>query len=159
WNPKLICSLFICLLTASTGGAYYFFFASIMLLSAGLYITIRNKSLRSMLLPSILIAVMFGTFLINISPNLIHFYKNGKATAAARGPGEAEIFGLKIALLLMPTNQHRLKSLAAIKDSYNTTPLVNENVDSSLGFIGGIGFLTLIGWLLYRRPFQLREDT
>jgi hypothetical protein len=160
WNlrdPKLICSVLICLLTASTGGAYYFFFASVLLLSAGIFIAIRDKSLRRMLLPSILIAIMFGTFIINISPNLIYFYKNGQSPVAVRNPAEAEYCGLKVGLLLTPTLNHRLKSLAEFKDVYGKTPLVNENVDSSLGFIGSIGFLTLIGFMLFHRPFPSRE--
>jgi len=104
---------------------------------------------------------MFGTFLINISPNLLYIYKNGKlSTVAKRDRSEGEFYGLKIAQLLLPIDQHRVKPLAKIKDKYNNSaPLINENHDSSLGLIGGIGFLTLIGWLLYRRSFKSHEDS
>ncbi len=158
-NRKLITSLAICALTASTGGVYYFFFASILLLSAGLLISIREKNLRVMLAPLILILAMFGTFIINISPSLIHIYQNGKGAAAQRMPGEAETYGLKIAFLLMPNNFHRNKTLAKVGTNYvDSTPLVNENYDSFLGFIGGAGFLILIGWLLYRRPARASDN-
>src|SRR5262245_16456975 len=161
WTPKFICALLISMLVASAGGVYYLFFGSILLLSAGLYSAFRDKRAGNLALPVILAALMFGTFLINISLNLLYLYKNGKLSrVSTRNRGEGEFFGLKIAQLLLPINQHRVKTLARIKDEYNNSaPLINENHDSSLGLIGGIGFLTLIGWLLYRRSFKSHEDS
>ena len=160
-TPKFICALLISMLVASAGGVYYFFFGSVLLLSAGLYSAVRDKRAGNLALPVILAALMFGTFLINISPNLLYIYKNGKlSTVAIRNRGEGEIYGLKIAQLLLPIDQHRVKTLARIKDKYNNSaPLINENHDSSLGLIGGVGFLTLIGWLLYRRSFKSSEES
>ncbi len=159
-TPKFICSLLISMLVASSGGVYYFFFGGVLLLSAGLYTAARDKRPLNLLLPSILAAVMFGTFLINISPNLIYIYKHGKsATVAARPPGDGEVYGLKITSLVWPITGHRLKPLARFRERYNRdTPLNNENHDSSLGLIGVVGFLTLIGRALYRRNHQPSED-
>jgi len=161
WTPKFICALLISILVASAGGVYYFFFGGILLLSAGLYSAVRDKRAGNLALPVMLAALMFGTFLINISPNLLYIYKNGKlSTVATRNQGEGEYYGLKIAQLLLPIDHHRLKTLARIKNRYNNSaPLINENHDSSLGLIGGIGFLTLIGWLLYRRSFKSSEES
>jgi phosphoglycerol transferase len=42
--------------------------------------------------------------------------------------------------------------LARVSESYNlAAPLVSENKMASLGLIGAAGFLTLLGWLLFRR--------
>jgi phosphoglycerol transferase len=89
--------------------------------------------------------------MINLAPNLVYRLTHDKAAAAQRVPAEAEIYGLKIAQLLSPVTLHRLKSFAKFRETYDKTPLSNENIDSSLGLIGSVGFLFLIGWLLYRR--------
>ncbi len=150
-NPQLIASLMICVLIASTGGAYYSFFAMSLLSSVALFLAIDHRSFSRSLLPGVLIATIFGSFLANLTPNLIYRFNNGNAGVADRNPGEAEIYGLKIAQLLTPINDHRIKSFADFKVLYNRAPLSTENVDSALGIIGSVGFLFLIGWLLYRR--------
>jgi phosphoglycerol transferase len=150
-SPKLIASLLICVLVASTGGAYYSFFAMLLLASVALFLAIRHKSFAKMITPAFLIAVILGVALANLAPNIVHRMKYGKTDAAQRNAGEAELYGLKIAQLLLPANEHRLKSLSRIKNKYNQAPLSTENVDSSLGFIGSFGFLFLLAWLIYRR--------
>jgi len=149
--PYLIASLLICVLVASTGGAYYSFFAMWLLASVALYLAIRYRSWARLITPVFLIAVIFGVFLVNLTPNIIHRIGHAKTDAAERNPAEAEFYGLKMAQLLLPADEHRLKRLAKFKQYYNQTPLSTENVDSSLGFIGSVGFLFLIGWLLYRK--------
>jgi len=150
-GPKLIASLLICVLVASTGGAYYSFFAMWLLASVALFLAIRHRSWARLITPVSLIAVIFGVFILNLTPNIIHRMGHSKTDAAERNPGEAEFYGLKMAQLLLPADEHRLKPLANFKKFYNQTPLSTENVDSSLGFIGSIGFLFLLGWLLYRK--------
>lgn len=150
-EPKLIASVIICVLIASTGGAYYSFFAMWLLLSVALFLAIRHRSFAKLITPVFLIAVIFGVFLINLTPNIIYRLKHDKVDAAERLPSEAELYGLKIAQLLAPADNHRIKSFAEFKRVYNQTPLSTENVDSSLGIIGSVGFLFLIGWLLYRK--------
>jgi len=150
-SPKLIASLLICVLIASTGGAYYSFFAMLLLASVALLLAIRHRSFARMITPVFLIAVIFGVFLANLAPNVIHRLKHGRTDAAERNAGEAEFYGLKIAQLLMPANEHRLRALSKLKAEYNQAPLSNENVDSSLGFIGSFGFLFLLAWLIYRK--------
>jgi phosphoglycerol transferase len=78
-------------------------------------------------------------------------YENGKnPEVAMRSPIESEIYGLKIAQLLMPISGHRIPRLAIVPNYYNkAAPLVNENQMASLGLIGSLGFLILIVWILY----------
>src|SRR5205823_2616769 len=70
---------------------------------------------------------------------------------AARNYTEAEIYGLKIAQLLLPINGHRIERWAELKARYHLNPLTNENQNSALGVMGSIGFLFLVGRLLYRK--------
>lgn len=150
-NAKWLGSILICLLLAATGGAYYSFFALFLLPSAGVYATVRQRSWRPLLTAVVLAVVTFGAFAVNLAPNMLYFLKHGRASVAERAPGEAELLGLKLAQLLTPVEDHRFKPFAQFKERYNHSPLVNENTDAALGILGGLGFLFLLGWLLYRR--------
>jgi phosphoglycerol transferase len=151
-NPKLLCAGLICLLMASMGGAYYSFFALFLLLNAGLWRVVREKNWRALFLPVLLVLLVLTGFSATLLPNLRYRLQHGTVTVAQRGPAEAEMFGLKIAQMLLPIAEHRLAPLDEFRKKYDKAPLTNENTDAALGFIGGFGFLFLLGWLLYRRP-------
>jgi phosphoglycerol transferase len=152
--PKFIMSIFVCILTGSTG-IYYAFFGSFFLLIAGLSASISRKRFYPLLVSGILVFVISITILISIAPNLWHIYNKGRTEVARRNPADAEIYGLKIIQLILPVDGHRVPFLHKLKNAYNygpSRPLINENTTSSLGGIGSLGFLVLIGWLLYRNP-------
>lgn len=146
-GPKLIGSLVICLLVASTG-YYYAFFACFFLLVAGLV----ARNLRALLLPAALILVIFAGVALNFAPSIARFSSAGSVHFTGRLAAEADVYGLRIAQLILPVRWHRVKSLADLKTDYNMRPLVNENDDASLGFIGSLGFLGLLWWFLFRKP-------
>jgi hypothetical protein len=147
-NRKFIFSLVVCALIASTGGVYYAFFACYLLLVVGVVRAIALKQVRHLLLPGVLTAVIFAVMIINLSPNIIYQRENGKSEVALRLHPESETYALKIAQLVLPMSGHRIGALARLKDRYNQAPLVTENDDSSLGAVGSIGFITLLGWLV-----------
>ncbi len=157
-NPKFIFSLIVSVLIASTGGVYYSFFACYLLLVVGIVYTIGRRHIRHFLLPGVLIAIISATLAANLSPSMIYRMKHGKTDTAIRLASEAETFGLKISQLLLPLTGHRIAAWAQLKDRYNYNPLVMENDDSTLGVIGSIGFLTLLGWLLARGLSALRKE-
>src|SRR5690606_13118282 len=108
---------------------------------------IRQRALQPLLTVGLLATVLFASFTVNVSPSLIYAHQHGKNIVHGRAPAETEIYGLKIAQLLLPISDHRVSSLAEFKDTYSSsTPLVNENDTASLGVVGGFGFLVLIGW-------------
>ena len=158
-NGKLIASIIISLITASSG-VYYVFFACIFLFVAGIKVFFKQRNSNSLLVPVFLIFIIFTGVLINLSPTLIYQYRNGRNVAVAkRSPMETEVYGLKVTHLLLPTAGHRISELAKIKHIYSsTTPLNNENISSSLGMIGSMGFLILIGALFFwGAPFLKSE--
>jgi phosphoglycerol transferase len=84
---------------------------------------------------------------------MIYISSQGESQTVKRGIGEAEAYGLKITQLLLPIDGHRIPALARLKEKYNSgAPLVNENSNASLGVVGSIGFLALLGWLLFWKP-------
>jgi phosphoglycerol transferase len=149
----------ICVLVASAG-VYYALFAGFFLLVAGVFACCYTRSRRPLLTSGVLLAVLCLAFLVNVSPSILYAYRHGKNPSALERPAkEAEIYGMRIAQLLLPVTGHRVPYLASLKASYNRwTPLVNENDFASLGAIGSCGFLALLGWLIFRRPDMANAD-
>lgn len=147
---KSIISIIICILISSTF-IYYPFFSCFFLIISGITSSVFHKNKTSLIASIILIALITIGVLINVSPTLMYQHENGKnLLTAIRSPQEAETYGLKITLLLLPITNHYLPFMATVANKYiNTAPLANHNAPS-LGIIIGTGFLLLIGWIFYR---------
>lgn len=152
-RKPFVASIVICLLIASCGLGYYAFFACFFLIVAGIAAAFYWRSTRPLKIALILGGVVFAGFIINLTPNIIYISRQGESRTVQRGTGEAEAYGLKITQLLLPIDGHRIPALARLKEKYNNAaPLVNENRNATLGVIGSVGFLTLLGWLLFWKP-------
>jgi hypothetical protein len=144
-------SLIVIILTGSAG-VYYTFFTAFFLAAAGLLRAVRIRSLRPLWVTGVLLAVLFATIAINLSPSLVYVHNNGRnAGTAQRQPPEAEVYGMKITQLLLPVAGHRIPFLARIRAGYDATaPLVNENSLATLGAVGSAGLLILLATVLVR---------
>ena len=145
------------LLALSCFGVYYSFFGVLTFFTAGMMRYFRTRSIKNLYSVGLAIAIVTFGIISNITPNLIDRFQHGvNHETAARSPVEAEIYGLKTVQLLLPRIEHRFKPLAKVTAKYSSTfPLVNENVTSSLGFIGSIGFIALL--LSFFAP-RIRQD-
>ena len=150
-DRKVIISLIVCVVLGSSG-AYYPFFSCFLLLVAGLSAAAFRKSLAPLLSASLLAVVIAFFVFVNLLPTIIYVRQHGRTQVAERSAGDSEYYGLKVAQLVLPISNHRVPRLARLKERYNrTSPMVNENDIASLGLIGSIGFLILLGRLLFRR--------
>lgn len=139
-------TIIICLITGSSG-VYYAFFASVLMLLAGSAAAAAQRRLAPVISSILLTGLIGATVLLCISPHLL----NGHGNVIARVSGDAETYALKISQLLLPLSGHRWERLALFKNSYYfNAPLVNENDAATLGFIGSLGFLLLLGWVAVR---------
>jgi len=154
-NPKLIFSLILCLLVGSVG-YYYAFFSCFFLLAAGSLAALRGKGARALLIPVFLVALIFTVTAVNLAPSVTRFSDQGGVHFVRRLAGEADVYGLRIAQLILPVRWHRVEWLSEVKVDYNMRPLINENDDASLGVIGSLGFLGLLWWLFFRKPEMRR---
>jgi phosphoglycerol transferase len=150
-DPKLIFSLILCLLIGSAG-YYYAFFSCFFLLMAGALVALRRKDASALLLPTILVALIFAVTAINLLPSVTRFSDQGSVHFVRRLAGDADVYGLRIAQLILPVRWHRVEWLSDVKVDYNMRPLINENDDASLGLIGALGFLGLLWRLFFRKP-------
>jgi phosphoglycerol transferase len=152
----------ICLLISTTG--YYAFFGCFFLLVAGVTAAVRAWSPRPLWTGGTLIGLVCLGLLLNLTPLLSFQDQHGENPAAVlRNCGEPELYGLKIVQMLLPVTGHRLPALKQLKNEYNrSAPVVTENDSASLGVLGSLGLLVLIGWLfvgdLLRRRVQLHRQ-
>lgn len=146
WQRSTLYALLICVATASAG-AYYAYFACAIFLAAGLYAWASVKTWRSLASATLLIGITAGAGVLNHLPTFFYQAANGRNSVPhARLSEEAEIYGLKIAQLVLPMSEHNWEFFAKIKSLYNSDarPLQNENDRSSLGLIGAVGLVSLL---------------
>ncbi|MDX2034383.1 MAG: hypothetical protein SF339_27155 [Blastocatellia bacterium] len=156
-SRKMAASVGICLVLGATG-TYYAFFTCFFLLVAGGLAAAQHRRLRLLAMPCVLVAILFGGLVINLLPSILYLRERGDTPVVQRQTYEAEIYALRIGQLLLPVSGHRLFPFAAVKAAFNQRVFINENDDATLGAIGSIGFLSLFGWLLFRKPEHERID-
>ncbi|MFN0111882.1 MAG: hypothetical protein ACKVZH_23735 [Blastocatellia bacterium] len=148
---KLLFALIVCALLGSTG--YYFaFFVCFLLLIAGALAAAQSKNWRALLLPGLLIAVTGAVTIANLWPSVNYFQQAGAPSVVERPKSDADLYGLRIAQMLLPISFHPNTTISELKSEYNQRPGINENDDASLGLIGSLGFLYMLVWLFFRKP-------
>jgi phosphoglycerol transferase len=158
WSrSRALAAVAVCMLVASTGGVYFAFFGCFLLLVAATYSALGGR--RGATLVGLgLAAVTALTLVANLSPSILYRRAHGDVGVTRRLPEQAEIYGLKIAQMVLPITGHRLEGLAALKDRYNGNPLINENDSATLGAVGTVGFIGLLGVLVRRKSRRLPGD-
>jgi hypothetical protein len=151
-HRKFVLALVFCALASSVGFGYYAFFSCFFLLIAGVIGAVCHRRLVHLATAAILIGIIVLGMIANLTPNIIYRYRNAPNNVAERAPQSAEVYGLKIAQLLLPIRGHRVGFLSNLKKEYDYGPLINENSAAALGFIGGAGFLILLWWLFFKKP-------
>jgi phosphoglycerol transferase len=149
-NHKAIISVIVCVIVGSCG-VYYPYFSCFLLLVAGLTSWWNRRSFSYALTAVLLIGLVAGTVMVNHLASIAYQRTHGSVAMGSRSAGDAEVMGLKLTQLVLPIGGHRWEPLGALKYRYNLGPLVNENDTASLGFIGSVGFLILIGAIFSRR--------
>lgn len=150
--PKSLASLLICALVSSAG-VYYAFFGCFFLVVAGLASWLRQRRLHVPLATGALIAVILAGVLANVGPGLVYGWRHGKNVLMARHHYvSAEVYGLKVAQLLLPLSHHRWSVLANVRERYDEQQEPNEAKSAALGTLGTVGFLLLLARFFYRRP-------
>ncbi len=157
-EPKLLASAIICLLI-SAGGTYYAFFTCFFLLVAACISSVSRRNWRCLILPAAMIAIVFGGLMLNLLPGVLHLRQYGDTPIVRRAAIDAELYSFRLSQLLLPVTGHRVALLAKLKAAFNQRQFINENDTSSLGMIGLVGFVTLFGWLLVRKPELERLET
>lgn len=140
-------------LIANNGIAYYAFFTCFFVLITALIKSLEIKDLKILIRGISLVSSLVFFFMLALLPAILYKLGDGRSIQlTSRAKTEAEIYGLKITQLFIPTNSHGIKYLDNLINYYNSNaPLVNENRVSYLGIAGIIGFLILIIFIFIKR--------
>ncbi|AKV03957.1 Integral membrane protein [Labilithrix luteola] len=145
-------SIVVLVLAACTGlwGFVYFpFFALASYVVAGIAATAQQRSLLPALRAATCAGLTGGMFVLQNLGVIGYLHSNGRTPISARMAMDAEIFGLKLFQLVVPTVDHRLEAFRRFRRSYDlTAPLANENATAYLGLVGAVGLLVLFVVLL-----------
>ncbi len=140
----------------SLTGIYYSYFTCFFLVVAGAGRSFVDKKITPFLTSLLLAAVITAGLAASLSPSLMHIMRNGyNPDATLRVYHDTELYSLKITKLLLPVNNHRVQFMASIKSQYNRESSFllratdSESDCSSLGLLGGVGFIISIAALLF----------
>jgi hypothetical protein len=133
----------------ASGGVYYAFFFCFFLCVATLRAGLVTRRLGPVCMGIVLLSATVAGGLANFAPSLsakVHRETN----LVQRSPYEADLYGLRIYLMLTPPMYHRLEALEYWKTERLRAAgdTWNENESASLGIIGTLGFLLLLSKLL-----------
>ena len=139
----------------ASAGAYYAFFTCAFLAFAGVYGTLMYRKPQALISAAACIAIIVAFGIINHAPTLLYQREHGRNPVTVRFAKEADLYGLKIAHLVLPIDDHNLRPLARLKACYNSPfrTLENENTAASLGLVGTIGLFGLVVAVLF--PIRL----
>jgi phosphoglycerol transferase len=122
---------------------------------------LRRRTPRNALAGLLFTGVIMTGLAVQAAPVAVHHARHGSnPEVATRDPRDSEIFGMRIAQLLLPVAQHPIPAFRKLKDRYDAmAPFPGETSASSLGVVGGVGFLALLAvMLLPMREGRPRRD-
>jgi phosphoglycerol transferase len=89
----------------------------------------------------------------NLAPNFVYLHRHGNPHIVQRNPVESEIYGLKLAPMLLPIRNHRITALAQLTERYSRNTVGSKASEmAALGLMGTTGFLFLTIWILFVAP-------
>jgi phosphoglycerol transferase len=138
---------------AAVGGAasdYYAVFGILVLLGVVPIAALARRSRHIALQGAGVLAIVSASFLLCSAPAIIYPLEHGSNTAVAqRAPAESELFGLKLAYMVLPRPGHRLAFMSRRGTIYyDTTPLRSEGFDPALGSVATLGLAAALIILL-----------
>src|SRR5207249_2282936 len=93
----------------ASAGAYYAFFACALVAFAGCYAAVALRSWRPLASAGGVVALVTAFGLANHAPAFLYQWEYGRNPITERFPDEADTYGLKVAHLVLPVNDHNLR--------------------------------------------------
>ncbi len=153
WRPlgrASVTPVVICVLGASTG-IYYALFGCFFILIGAVYGFWRGRERLRLAAGGALIGVIFLGVMLNASPYIVHSLSSrSNAGAVERNATGAELYSLRMALMVLPVREHRIAPLAFVHYGYVhgltgiAAALDNEADYATLGLLGTLGFIFLL---------------
>jgi len=151
------------MMIAAASGVYYMAFSVAFVMTAACLGVVRTEvGWRGLRIPATLCAAAVMTTFLCTLPTTLYRIENGpNAAIMVRHPYAADVYGLRVASLVLPTRGHRLDRIDVARDGYGTEFRLNyENDRTPLGLLGVMG-LCVLAWQLIKcatgRPHDTRQ--
>ncbi len=141
-------TVLVAVLTA-TAGAYYAFFGCALIAAATVYATWLTRTWRAPVVGFATVALIAGIGLLNHAPTAKYQAANGvNEWPHLRFSEETEMYGLKIAQLVLPVSGHNWQRLATIRAEYDSPRLRPSQTENEWDAIGLVASSGLVGVLI-----------
>jgi hypothetical protein len=139
----------VCVLVGAASN-YYAVFALLVLLTVVPVAALARRSWPVAAQGAAVVAIVGASFALCHSPAIVYPLVHGaNEDVAKRGPEESELFGLKLAAMVIPRPGHRVGALAERGRIYaGHTPLRSEGFDPALGSVATLGLVAALLVLL-----------
>jgi hypothetical protein len=126
-------------------------FTVALLVIVGIIAALATRRVSRLTLALLFASAVVGTFLLLSLPVLLHAMTAGKNTVAGnRYAFEADMYGLRLSQMLLPTPQHWIGALGSFARTIGTgNPFPSEG-GQAIGTIGVIGVLAAIAMVVVR---------
>ena len=143
WRPgRLATAAVVCAILGASDTQNAAFMAAFLAVFAVIN-TIRDRSIRPLVLFAGLSVIAMGAVALNNVPYLLNTYeRGGNGQVATRQLDEQDAFALRPVNLILPAPGHRIGILAELADNSARSQITdNETKGTSLGVVGSIGLL------------------
>lgn len=143
---------------AAGNNVYYAFYSCVIFFFAWLMRAFKKSSFFDMKGWSAIFICLttFVVLVILFLPTFFYQIEHGRnSSVAGRSTQDSEIFGLKIIDLFLPVSNHYINSFAAMRQNFDY--IIGSGIErasESLGFLGSVGFMFLLLWLVAKNFTQ-----
>ncbi|HET8651159.1 MAG TPA: hypothetical protein VFM13_01150 [Gaiellaceae bacterium] len=150
----------LCALVAVASGSFYYSaFTVLLVVAASILRFVATRERRALAAGGFFVGVILAVSLVQLTPTILYRLKHGENDEVAqRYWFESETYGLKLTQLLLPVDDHRIDALASRKREYTEQIPQTEAREATLGVIGSVGFLWLLGVALAACVGGARSD-
>ena len=142
----------VCAVAQGFDYIYYSFFTAFLLVVATILAAASGRSRSSVRSGLAVLLVLTCSAAANLAPSIVEWVTNGKPPQTTyKNAAEAEVYGLKIRQLLSPVQPSRIALVARFGEREQQFPNENENAHTRLGTVLSLGFLGLLGSLLFQQ--------
>ena len=134
------------LVALASGSFYYSAFTVLLVAVAAALRFFASRDRRAFLPAAFVVGVILAVSLVQLAPTIVYRAKHGtNDEVAKRYWFESENYSLRLTHLLLPVDGHRIDALASQKAEYTAQIPQNEGKAATLGIVGSVGFLWLVG--------------
>jgi hypothetical protein len=146
-SRRTLAILAVCVVVGSAA-VYYAAFTVVLLVVGAALAAATRRSTRPLVTAGVLGAAIVAALVVNFSPAIVDRLREGSNPELERFAFESELFSLRPLQLVLPVRDHRIGALADLKERYENQVGVTEASFATLGVVGSVGLVVLIGVLL-----------